>query len=138
MEEVQLDNISPVSETRNIEHIPPQNNICNVINMQYPGALVEETDHPEFGIVTHKDKEMLLFIKTIVGEVAFYNMKISRNAFGPELIHEDDFKYIQQTMKQMNIDKCIYVIYSSDKKIYAYQHTFPLDEFYLEWLTEEA
>lgn len=109
-----------------------------LIDKHYPGAAIEETDHHDINIVTQGEREMLLFIKNITGEVAFYNMRISKNAFGPELIHEDDYKRIQHYMQQMDIDKCIYVIYSTDKKIYTYQYTFPLDMVYLEWLADET
>ena len=117
---------------------PPRQSPQALIDEHYPGATIGETDHTDINIVTQGTEKMLLFIKSITGEVAFYNMRISKNAFGPELIHEDDYKKIQQHMRQMEIKKCIYVIHSTDKKVYVYQHTFPLDMHYLEWIAEGA
>lgn len=81
-------------------------------------------------------KKILLFVKTIIGEAAFYNLKISHSAFGPELIHEEDLKRLQIMMAEGSIPLCTYVLYSSDKDHFEYQFTFPLDRHYVEFITD--
>ena len=107
-----------------------------LINELYPSATLEDSSFQDFKFIVHDKKKILLFIKKITGEVAFYNLSISRLTFGPELIHEEDYKKVQLQMKDSKVEHCVYVIHSTDKQTFDHQYTFPLDIHYINWITD--
>jgi hypothetical protein len=116
-----------------------------LVNTLFPGSTLEDSDTPEHKMIVDRrsqqgaktEKRTLLFVKTITGEPAFFNMSISNKAFGPELIHEEDFKRLQHMMRDLNVSHCAYVIHSSDKQSFTHQFTFPIDRHYLEWIADD-
>jgi hypothetical protein len=113
--------------------------VSRIVNHLFPGSKVEDTNLPGHKIVTplRAEKRVLLYVKSITGEPAFFNMSISGKTFGPELIHEDDFRRLQFLMRDLGVDQCAYVILSTDKHTFAHQFTFPLDKHFIEWITDD-
>jgi hypothetical protein len=113
--------------------------LTNLVNKYFDEFRIEETDVPDHKLVIDlvtKDRT-LLYIKPIRGQPALYNNSISKKTFGPELIHEDDFKRSQLLMSQKGAKQCMYIIYSTDLKVLTFQFIFPLDKHFIAWSSED-
>lgn len=112
--------------------------LAEAVNHFFPSSTIEDTHLPEHKMIIHSStkKRTLLYVKPITGEPAFFNMSISDKAFGPELIHENDFRRLQLLMRDFEVSRCMYVLHSVNKGSFAYQFTFPLDMHYLEWIAD--
>ena len=112
--------------------------LTQLVDRLFPNFCVEATQVADVKMLIHPTEgRVLLCVKPISGEPAFFNMTISGRAFGPELIHEDDFKRLQLLMRELGVERCAYVLHSVDKESFVHQFTFPLDRHYIRWISSE-
>lgn len=116
-----------------------KNSLQAVVDEVYQNVVLRPLHLTGFKLITDKmtNGSALLFLKQIRGDVAIYNESISNEVFTPELIHKDDFKLVQLTMEELDLDECMYVIHSIDKEEYTFQFVILIDRQYLEWIRED-